>query len=57
MSWRLSSHPQAPRCFGEVVTLTSFSTSARIFSVVTGESNWMLTGIPTPTVPPELRMP
>ncbi len=57
MSWRLSSQPQAPRCFGAVVTETSRSTSARICLVVTGESNWMLTGIPTPTVIPELRMP
>src|SRR5207342_969256 len=55
--WRLSSQPQAPVCLGEVVTETSFSTSARIAGVLTAESNWMLTGIPTPTVSPSLRMP
>jgi hypothetical protein len=53
----LSSQPQAPSVSGTVFTDTRFSTSARIFCVVTAESNWMLTGIPTPTVMPALRIP
>src|SRR5690349_7525190 len=57
ISWRLSSQPQAPFWAGLVVTLTSFSTWARSSGVATAESNWMLAGMPTPTVSPELRMP
>ena len=32
--------------------MTRFSTSARIALVITWESNWTMTGMPTPTVPP-----
>src|SRR3954447_4091807 len=52
ISCRLSSQPHEPRCRGEVVTLTRFSTSARIALVITWESNCTITGMPTPTVPP-----
>ena len=52
ISWRLSSHPHDPCWAGTVVILTRFSTSARRALVVTDEANWMLTGIPIPTVPP-----
>src|SRR5665811_1745158 len=52
ISCRLSSQPQAPCCSGTVVTLTRFSTSARSAFVMTPDTNWTMTGIPTPTVPP-----
>lgn len=57
MSWRLSSQPHAPVVAGTVFTDTRFSTSALSALVATAESNWMLTGIPTPTAMPALRMP
>src|SRR5665811_1888614 len=52
ISCRSSSHPHAPGWTGTVATLRCFSTSARRAFVVTAESNWTITGIPTPTVPP-----
>ena len=53
MSCRLSSHPQLPSTAGSVVTVASLSTWARISLVCTAVSNWMATGMPTPTVMPE----
>ena len=49
MSCRSSSHPQAPGWTGTLVTVARFSTSARRALLVTAESNWMITGIPTPS--------
>src|SRR6478752_6330738 len=50
ISWRESSQPHWPVTAGEAVTLTRRSTSARL-AVSTGLTNWITTGIPTPTTP------